>query len=59
MISYTALAPECGVPVACSIVLRAADVMMPRYTLAALQGLVEAARKYEASGSPVRWGWCR
>lgn len=30
-----------------------------RYTLYALQCLVEAARKYETAAEPVRWGWCR
>ncbi len=30
-----------------------------RYTLYALQCLIEAARKYETAAEAVRWGWCR
>ena len=30
-----------------------------RYTLFALQCLIEAAHKYETAAKAVRWGWCR
>ncbi|BDA50725.1 hypothetical protein COCOBI_16-4020 [Coccomyxa sp. Obi] len=30
-----------------------------RYTLYALQCLIEAAHKYVTAAEPVRWGWCR